>query len=217
MAPSTDMRMCRCGCGKPAKSGEFLRGHHFRGQPLKTREEKLDTRRAYQSTHREQIRQAQNKWREANPELVQNNRRRFRANHDATIKQRQKAYRESEAGRAYNAAYTRVYYANPVNRMRLLVNGAIGRAQKAGLPFDESLRDRLMDSPPVECACCHAALDYSMRRGNRSLSPSLDRFEPAKGYTNENVVVICMRCNEVKGNASIREVEAVLAYMRSRS
>ena len=220
MVPSINISsrtLCLCGCSKPAKNGKFLRGHHFRGQALKTREQKLETRRAYQSAHRDEIREVRRKWCESNPELLKAGAARFRAKHNAKIKERQKLYRDSDAGRSYNVAYTNVYYANPVNRMRLLVNGAISRAKKDGRDFDENLRDQLMASPPLNCGCCGLALDYSMRRGNRKLSPSLDRFDNMSGYTKANVVVVCMRCNEVKGTATIDELEQVIAYMRSRT
>jgi hypothetical protein len=184
---------------------------------LKTREERLETRRAYAKANRERIAELRRKWYEAHPETVKDSQRRFRTKNNSAIKQSQKAYRESEAGRAYNVAYTNVYYANPVNRMRLLVNGAILRAKKDGREFDEGLRDQLMASPPLNCGCCKAVLDYSMRRGNRALSPSLDRFDNTRGYTKLNVVVICMRCNEVKGTATVSELERVIAYMRSRT
>ena len=58
------------------------------------------------------------------------------------------------------SAHADAYYAVPSNRMRLLVNGAIVRAKKRGLPFDEDLRAVLMGSPPKHCACCTVLLDY---------------------------------------------------------
>ena len=36
----------------------------------------------------------------------------------------------------------------------------------------------------------------------------------AKGYTVENVAVICFRCNVIKRDAAIGEIENILAYMR---
>ncbi len=45
-------------------------------------------------------------------------------------------------------------------------------------------------------------------------APSLDRFDPAKGYTVANVKVLCWRCNMLKNNAKPEELEAVVAYMR---
>lgn len=45
-------------------------------------------------------------------------------------------------------------------------------------------------------------------------SPSLDRWDNAKGYTPENIRVISMRANDLKSDATLEEMEAVVAYMR---
>lgn len=44
-------------------------------------------------------------------------------------------------------------------------------------------------------------------------SPSLDRVNPAKGYTPDNVRVISHKANTIKSNASIQDLRLVLAYM----
>ena len=211
------MPTCACGCGQTTKVGQYLKGHHFRGQPLKTREQKLEARRVYRATHRQEKRERDRKWRETNKDKLKANGARFRFKHVEKIKKYQKAYQKSEYGRSYRISYTNMYYANPINRMRLLVKGAFRRAKRAGWDFDEDLLSSLMATPPLVCGCCGQALDYSMRRGNCRLSPSLDRFNNAKGYTLANVVVICMRCNAVKGAACLKELETVIAYMRNHS
>jgi hypothetical protein len=46
-------------------------------------------------------------------------------------------------------------------------------------------------------------------------SPSLDRLDNTKGYTAENVRLVSMRANIVKGDATIEEMEKVLEYMKN--
>lgn len=46
-------------------------------------------------------------------------------------------------------------------------------------------------------------------------SPSLDRIDSSRGYIPGNVCVISYRANTVKGNATIAELEAILAYMKA--
>lgn len=50
-------------------------------------------------------------------------------------------------------------------------------------------------------------------RGGAAPAPSLDRFDNAKGYTPENIVVISSRANRLKSNASLEELQAIVKYM----
>jgi hypothetical protein len=45
-------------------------------------------------------------------------------------------------------------------------------------------------------------------------SPSIDRINPAGGYTKDNIRVISHRANTIKSNATIEEMEKVLAYIK---
>lgn len=47
-------------------------------------------------------------------------------------------------------------------------------------------------------------------------SPSLDRIDNSKGYVPGNVCVISMRANMIKNNATLQELEAIVAYIKSR-
>ena len=50
-----------------------------------------------------------------------------------------------------------------------------------------------------------------------SNSPTIDRIRPEEGYVPGNVLVISHRANTLKSNATIEEVEKVLAFLKSRS
>jgi hypothetical protein len=88
------------------------------------------------------------------------------------------------------------------------------RARAKNIPFDDRIY-RLKESPLLDCACCHRPLVYTTRRGieGRRSSPSLDRLENTEGYTLENTRVICYRCNEVKGDATLAELKIVIDYI----
>jgi len=109
--------------------------------------------------------------------------------------------------------------AQPSKRMSILVKSALSRAVFRGLPFDGDLREMLMKKPPLSCACCGRAFDYSAGRGQvgRDKSPSLDRLVPEKGYVKGNVAVICWRCNRLKSNASVKDIETILAYVEKHT
>lgn len=87
------------------------------------------------------------------------------------------------------------------------------RAKRLGLPFD--LDHRMIECPEF-CPVLGMRLNYGGGRGHpTSDSPSLDRLQPELGYVASNVRVISYRANSIKRDATIEEVEKVLAYMRS--
>jgi hypothetical protein len=53
------------------------------------------------------------------------------------------------------------------------------------------------------------------KRAALDSSPSLDRLVPALGYVIGNIHVISNRANTLKNNASIKELECVIEYMKN--
>jgi hypothetical protein len=47
-------------------------------------------------------------------------------------------------------------------------------------------------------------------------SPSLDRIDPRKGYTQDNVWLISYRMNRIKNDATPEELEAIAAKLRAK-
>ena len=47
-------------------------------------------------------------------------------------------------------------------------------------------------------------------------SPSLDRLDPRKGYTKDNVWLISYRMNRIKNDATPEELEAIAAQLRAK-
>jgi hypothetical protein len=101
-------------------------------------------------------------------------------------------------------------WADPI---RHLLQIAERRAKEQGIPFNLVPEDLEM---PAKCPVLGIEFKWGHgKRGWRNMaSPSLDRVKPQLGYVRGNVRVISIRANHVKGNATIRELEAVLAYMK---
>jgi len=179
-----------------------------------------DYYKQYREKNREMIRAKGKVYRDANKERLQERGRQYRARNREAILARQKAYRDSEAGREYHNAYIKKYLSEPQNRMRYLVRQAALRAKEYGIAFDPSLKPILMSNPPLECRCCGCAFNFeAIGNGQEGKwqSPSLDRFDNSRGYTVENVKVICMRCNSLKSDATLAEMETVVRYMQGLS
>jgi hypothetical protein len=89
-----------------------------------------------------------------------------------------------------------------------MLNNARYRAKQLGVPFSIELSDILI---PEQCPIptCAAVLSPS----SRNTTPSLDKIVPRLGYTPENIVVICNRCNRKKNDMSPEEMYAIADYV----
>lgn len=52
--------------------------------------------------------------------------------------------------------------------------------------------------------------------GLTEASPTIDRLKPRRGYVPGNVAVISMKANRLKNNATLEELERIVAWMRSK-
>lgn len=175
--------------------------------------EQVRARYASDPAVRKRVLEYGRKWKELHPERIKEWRRRRRSNPRRAAQERARRLVNREKFKAQRMARL----AKPEMRLRQLVACARVRARQLGLAFSTRLRDALSGTPPAHCPCCGRLLDYSTdRKGkNRNGSPSLDRVDSAKGYTVENVAVICMRCNMRKNDSTIEELEMLLRYMRA--
>jgi hypothetical protein len=203
------------------------------GDYRKTNREEINaTERRYYGKNRDTILEKLKAYRETDRDKVGASKRRYYGKNRDTILEknrlRGKCYRQ-ENREALRAKGRKHYTDNrdaylvkkraalqvPANRMRRLWSAARIRAIRKGLDCSTDLREMLTAAPPANCTCCGCTLDYSTGRGHdKDHSPSLDRIDNGKGYTVENVAVICMRCNWVKGDASLAELEMIANYMR---
>jgi hypothetical protein len=86
------------------------------------------------------------------------------------------------------------------------------RASERGLVFTIGLKDIVV---PEVCPVLGIAL-VPGTRSNYDNSPSLDRKDPARGYTPDNIRVISNRANRFKSDASLGELRAVIHYMEEQ-
>jgi hypothetical protein len=98
---------------------------------------------------------------------------------------------------------------NKENAIRRLSTHARARAKKLGIQCEIDF-SWVMSVLQTRCPCCtdKYIMGHPQGRGRiRELRPSLDRFDPAIGYTKTNTRIICFRCNRTKnaGSASLHQ------------
>jgi hypothetical protein len=96
-----------------------------------------------------------------------------------------------------------------------LLRGARQRAKEIDVPFDLKVEDI---SAPAFCP----VLGLELRYGGgpdpypASNSASLDRLIPERGYVEGNVRVISQLANQIKGSATLEQIEAVVVWLRKQ-
>lgn len=96
---------------------------------------------------------------------------------------------------------TRVKSLSLETKMR---NRAQQRAKNSGLEFDLKKEDIKI---PTICPVFNTPLiSHSGSSGGTKYSPSLDRKDPSKGYTKDNIQVISQLANAMKANATKEEL-----------
>jgi hypothetical protein len=92
---------------------------------------------------------------------------------------------------------------------RYLLRSARGRAKKEGCPFNLVAADIVI---PTVCPFLGIPLRINDGRVGPD-SPSLDRIDPTLGYVRGNVHVISHRANTIKSDASLEELQRIVAYL----
>lgn len=87
---------------------------------------------------------------------------------------------------------------------------------KDGYDFNITWDDLI---PPKICPVLGIEMKIGGGRSYESqkISPSVDRFDNGKGYVKGNVRIISKRANSLKSDATIKELYAVIRYMKSSS
>lgn len=111
----------------------------------------------------------------------------------------------------YHARFDRKRWGAMSDKERMW-NSARGRAGMRGLPFSITVDDIVI---PATCPVLGIPLEQQKGRGKGSnRSPSLDRIDNTKGYVLGNIQVISFRANKLKNDATLEELEALVAHLR---
>lgn len=95
-----------------------------------------------------------------------------------------------------------------LNTMKIRLHDAKNRAKKKNLYFDLTLDDlmNLWTQQKGKCALTGFAMTYKYICNKYKYSVSLDRINPEKGYTLDNLQLVCHAANMMKGTFSEDEL-----------
>jgi hypothetical protein len=131
-----------------------------------------------------------------------------------------KAYQESQRRKTpekrleYGRAYQKNRRKDFNYRLQMLINASKQRAKKKNLEHTLTL-DELKELYPQDgkCPVFGIILEFG-DAGFRDNSPSLDKIDPKGGYTKDNVQVLSWKANRFKTDATVKELEMLLSFMK---
>lgn len=96
------------------------------------------------------------------------------------------------------------------NKEKVLLAGAKKRAIKENLEFNLSITDIVLPE-----TCPVFGIPMQMHTGKPGPdSFSIDRIDPNRGYTKDNIQIICLRANKIKSDATLEELETIVMYLK---
>lgn len=108
------------------------------------------------------------------------------------------------------SSYTRSWRER--NPYKAKVSHFRAKSKQAGLPFD--LDEQWFETnTPEFCPVLGIKLD----QGDRRSISSVDKLIPSEGYTKKNCRIISLKANMLKNDASVEELEKIIAYIKNSS
>jgi hypothetical protein len=98
------------------------------------------------------------------------------------------------------------------NPQQYMLYSARSRAKKKGWKCDIELEDIVI---PDVCPVLGLPLMLPTGKGRGPNSPSIDRINNSLGYIKGNIQIISWRANNLKSDATVEELEKLLAFMKN--
>jgi hypothetical protein len=100
------------------------------------------------------------------------------------------------------------------NPVRMLVRQAKRRASRKAIPFEIKAAD--LEPFPTHCPVLGIELQYGPGRGRNLYgnpgAASIDRIRNKDGYIKGNVIIVSLRANLLKGQASLAELQRIARF-----
>lgn len=126
-----------------------------------------------------------------------------------------KAYEKSDKRRAQARKTFKDRYPKRTieTKQKALLRIIKKRASDKGLAFDLK-HDKIIW--PTHCPVFGTQLVYGQRaeKGAWANGASVDRINPLKGYTLDNIVVMSWRANRIKSDATVEDLEKIVSFLR---
>jgi hypothetical protein len=130
----------------------------------------------------------------------------------AQCKQRRAS--DSSCYKKYRKEYERHRSTGAEGKLFAMMGSARKRAKKKNIEFNLTI-DVMRALYTSHCLITGDPLNWETHNGFSPESPSLDRTNPSKGYTADNVRIISHKANTWKSNMSLEDALKVVEYLQS--
>ena len=127
-------------------------------------------------------------------------RKEYRENKEVNKKAKERAKEFYYKNREKQLQLRKERYRN--NLQKVLYDSAKKRAKRKNVPFNIEVSDIII---PDKCPVF--GFDLVIGTKDKQKSPSLDRIIPEKGYVKGNIIVVSLKANTMKNNATIEEIK----------
>lgn len=87
------------------------------------------------------------------------------------------------------------------------------RAKKKGLAHSLGYRDYMQIAQAGICTYCKRTVEFNAKGSDKSAT--VDRLIPALGYTIENAILACVKCNWRKSDSSLSELKEMVRNLET--
>lgn len=112
------------------------------------------------------------------------------------------------------------FYCTLNGRATHMLNNCKNRAKKHNLPFDLDKEFILNKLEAGVCEITGIPFEIKINGGkghkDNSFSPSVDRKDNTKGYTKDNIQIVCWIYNRAKGAFPIEDLEKIINALKNK-
>ncbi len=90
-----------------------------------------------------------------------------------------------------------------------------GRSKRLNIEWSLTKDDlnRMLNEQECKCIYCKKSFTFNGTRADHRSSPSVDRLLVGNGYVVDNVVLACSRCNTIKNDATLDDLQKIVSVL----
>jgi hypothetical protein len=98
--------------------------------------------------------------------------------------------------------------------IKTIYNRLKGSAKSRGIPFNLSITDLNNLTYPITCPILGIPIRFNRNKAEEN-SISIDRIDSSKGYEIDNIIVVSLKANKLKSNATKEELQKLSEFYKN--